>query len=61
MDAVIQAARFYLTREIATDLKIRVGFRKLFPDISFVNVRPTERGLTEIDETHEYYVSHPTD
>jgi transcriptional accessory protein Tex/SPT6 len=55
--SVLGAARVMIAGEISTCLPVRSWLREIVRLSAVVNVVPTERGKTEIDEAHEYYVS----
>ncbi|KIY43359.1 hypothetical protein FISHEDRAFT_53087 [Fistulina hepatica ATCC 64428] len=54
--AILASARMIMSTELGKDPILREEIRKLFKDNSLVSVRPTERGITKIDEHHPYYV-----
>jgi hypothetical protein len=56
-DAVLMAARQMIALEIATDLQVRATFREIVQRTATVSTLPTEQGMLEIDEQHEFYVS----
>lgn len=55
-EAVLAAARHMIATEMATDLQIRSAFREIVQRTSTVSTTPTDRGMLEIDEQHEFYV-----
>lgn len=56
-ESVLAAARHLLATDIATNLRVRSVFRQMVRQTATVSVRPTEKGLLEIDEQHELFVS----
>lgn len=46
-----------LVTEISKDPQIKKEIRKYFKDNARVSVKPTDKGVTKIDEQNPYYVS----
>jgi transcription elongation factor SPT6 len=53
--AALQAARFMVAKEISSNPLIRQCIRSAFNERAVANVRPTAKGLKEIDENHPCY------
>ena len=54
-ETVINAAIFMVAQQLAHEPSIRKSVRKSYEDKVGVNVRPTKKGLQEIDENHALY------
>lgn len=50
------AAKFILVHEISHDPMLKKEARRFFKDYGVVNVRPTDKGASKIDEMHPFYV-----
>jgi transcription elongation factor SPT6 len=50
------AAKTIAVTEIAKEPLLRKEIRRLFKQAAVVSVKPTEKGITKIDEMHPYYV-----
>ncbi|KAL4401577.1 Transcription elongation factor Spt6 [Malassezia pachydermatis] len=53
--AVLALARTMLAHEIGKEPALRREVRTMFRTSALLDVEPTERGMTRIDETHPYY------
>lgn len=54
-EEVLDAARFVVARQIAREPLLRKSVREIFYERAKVSVRPTKKGLKEIDEFHSCY------
>ncbi|KAL7027357.1 hypothetical protein ACKWTF_005413 [Chironomus riparius] len=55
VEEVINAAKFVVARQIAREPLLRKTVREIFYERAKLTVRPTKRGLKEIDEFHSCY------
>jgi transcription elongation factor SPT6 len=56
-DELLRRARMILATELGKDPLLRHAARDLFKREATISVLPTDRGISRIDEHHEYYVS----
>ncbi|KAG6851027.1 hypothetical protein H0H93_004514 [Arthromyces matolae] len=54
-DELLRRARFLLSTELGKDPLLRNQIRKIFQEEARVSVEPTERGISKIDEHHQYF------
>ncbi|WFC97997.1 Transcription elongation factor spt6 [Malassezia yamatoensis] len=54
-DQALQLARTLLAHEIGKEPLLRRDVRSLFRTSALMDVEPTDRGMTRIDESHPYY------
>uniref|UniRef100_A0A1B0BJV8 Transcription elongation factor SPT6 n=1 Tax=Glossina palpalis gambiensis TaxID=67801 RepID=A0A1B0BJV8_9MUSC len=55
VDEVIHAAKFVVARQISREPLLRKTVREVFFERAKLSVRPTKRGMKEIDENHPCY------
>ncbi|XP_055370819.1 transcription elongation factor SPT6 isoform X2 [Condylostylus longicornis] len=55
VDEVMHAAKFVVARQIAKEPLLRKCVREVFYERAKINVRPTKKGIKEIDENHPCY------
>ncbi|XP_055909198.1 transcription elongation factor SPT6 [Eupeodes corollae] len=55
VDEVIHAAKFVVARQIAKEPLLRKCVREIFFERAKINVRPTKKGMKEVDENHPCY------
>lgn len=55
VEEVIDATRFVVARQIAREPVLRKSVREIFYERAKISVRPTKKGLKEIDEFHSCY------
>lgn len=55
LDEVIHAAKFVVARQISREPLLRKTLREIFFERAKINVRPTKKGIKEIDENHPCY------
>ena len=53
---VLDAAKYVLAMQIARDPLVRKVVRETFYERATISVRPTKKGMKEIDESHEIFV-----
>lgn len=53
-DAVLHAAHDIIAQELGVDLQLRREVRFIYQNQGRISVMPTEKGITEISETHPY-------
>jgi transcription elongation factor SPT6 len=56
-DELLRRARMILSTELGKDPLLRHAVRDLFKREAIISVLPTDRGISKIDEHHEYFVS----
>jgi transcription elongation factor SPT6 len=56
-ESLLQQARMLLATEIGKDPLLRKDVRELFKTDGLVTIRPTEKGITKIDDHHPYNVT----
>jgi transcription elongation factor SPT6 len=55
VDDVLHAAKFVVARQIAREPLLRKAVREIFYERAKLNVKPTKKGVKEIDENHACY------
>lgn len=55
VEEVLDAARFVVARQIAREPLLRKSVRELYYERAKITVRPTKKGMKEIDEFHSCY------
>ncbi|XP_058833149.1 transcription elongation factor SPT6 isoform X1 [Topomyia yanbarensis] len=55
VEDVLHAAKFMVARQIAKEPLLRKCLRELYYERAKVSVRPTKKGLKEVDENHQCY------
>jgi transcription elongation factor SPT6 len=56
-EELLRRARMILSTELGKDPLLRHAVRDLFKKEAIISVLPTDRGISKIDEHHEYFVS----
>lgn len=56
-DKALQAAKVMLAEEIYMNPRMRAALRQRWFTRALIHVNPTEKGIRQIDEQHQYYVS----
>jgi transcription elongation factor SPT6 len=56
-EELLRRARMILSTELGKDPLLRHAVRDLFKKEAVISVLPTDRGISKIDEHHEYFVS----
>lgn len=55
VEEVLEAARFVVARQIAREPVLRKSVREIYYERAKISVRPTKKGMKEIDEFHSCY------
>ena len=55
VEEVLDASRFVVARQIAREPLLRKSVREIFYERAKISIRPTKKGLKEIDEFHNCY------
>lgn len=56
VEEVLEAAKFVVARQIAREPLLRKSVREIFYERAKISVRPTKKGMKEIDEFHSCYM-----
>ncbi len=56
VSSVLEATRHLIAQDIASHPELRQFIRNVYKEDAVVSIYPTERGMTEINPQHPYYV-----